>query len=143
MESICNSEESLSRCLGDLRELWMANKYVKVRATTGKKRSLDQNGISHAWYAQVALELREGDELDAKCFCKLHFGVPILRAADADYRATYDAGIKHMSYAMKLKAMKIWPVTSLMDKEQLSTYLVAMQEHYLTRGVVLKFPELT
>lgn len=139
---VVNSAEKLSQVIGDLREEWGKHKYLRLTIKTGKDRSLDQNAISHCWYEQVARELREDDALGVKRFCKLAFGVPILRAEDADFREMYDTAIKNsLSYEQKLKAMDFIPVTSLMTVAQLGAYLVAMQEHYRTRGVVLEFPE--
>ncbi len=136
-----NSESSLQSFIGDLRDIFRAHKFVKVSAKTGKVRSLDQNAISHAWYEQVARELREDDALGVKCYCKLHHGVPILRAEDEEFREFYDNSIKGMTYAQKLVAMKFLPVTSLMTKPQLSAYLVAVQEDFQHRNVQLSFPE--
>lgn len=140
-ESIINSEVALQRAIGDLREDWKRHRFLRLRWTAGSKRSLDQNAIGHAWYEQVARELREDDALGVKCYCKLHHGVPILRAEDADFRTTYDAVIRPLPYELKLKAMKHWPVTSLMTKAQQSAYLEAVQADYRGRGVSLEFPE--
>ena len=104
-------------------------------------RSLDQNAISHAWYQQLARELRQDDAIGWKSFCKLHFGVQILRAEDDDFRAFYDLAIKSsLNYEAKLSAMRFVPVTSLMTKAQLSKYLEAVQSHFYTQGVKLEFP---
>lgn len=140
-EWVANSEQSLQTMLGDLREEFRTAKYLKVKCTTGRKRSLSQNDISHAWYQQMAREDRQEDELGHKGYCKLHHGVPILRAEDADFRAAYDASIKHLTYEQKREAMKLFPVTSLMTKPQLTKYLEAVQRDYETRGIYLKFPE--
>ena len=138
---IINSEMSLQSALGDLRELFLRDKYVKVSAKVGKDRSIPQNSISHAWYAQVERELREDDALGVKCFCKLNFGVPILRAEDEEFRSFYDRAIKGLTYEQKIQAMTFVPVTSRMSKTQKSTYLETMQKHYSKRGVRLEFPE--
>lgn len=135
-----NSELALQSFIGDVRELFRVNKYLKVSAKVGKSRSLDQNAISHAWYEQLARELREDDALGWKCFCKLHYGIPILRAEDEEFRQFYDGAIKGLTYEQKLSAMKFMPVTSLMTKPQLSKFLEAMQEGFLSRGVRLEFP---
>ena len=139
---IVNSTESLQRVLGDIRQMWNEHKFLRLNIKTGKDRSIDQNAISHCWYEQVARELREDSPEGVKCECKLRFGVPILRAADSDFREMYDTAIRgHLSYEQKLKAMRFLPVTSLMTVKQLSQYLVDVQAHYATRGVVLEFPE--
>lgn len=137
---IVNSQQTLSQAIGDIREAWAVHKFLKISVKTGKDRSLDQNAISHAWYEQVANELREGSALDVKCECKLVCGVPILRAEDNEFREFYDKAIrKALTYEEKLSAMKFFPITSIMTVSQLSQYLVAVQAHYKNR-VELLFP---
>ena len=139
---IVNSTESLQRVLGDIRQMWNEHKFLRLNIKTGKDRSLDQNAISHCWYEQVSRELREDTALGVKRYCKLHFGVPILRAEDEEFRAFYDAAIKpHLTCEEKLQSMDMLPVTSRMSVKQLSQYLEAMQAHYAGRGVLLEFPE--
>jgi hypothetical protein len=138
---VVNSESALQSLVGDMRELFSQHKFLKVSAKIGKARSLDQNSISHAWYEQLAREIKDEDALGWKCFCKLHYGVPILRAEDEEFKAFYDTSLKALSYEKKLQAMKYLPVTSLMTKPQLSKYLESMQLNFLERGVALLFPE--
>jgi hypothetical protein len=139
---VINSAESLQRFIGDIRQRWNEHKFLRVNVKTGKDRSLDQNAISHCWYEQVSRELREDTTLGVKRYCKLHFGVPILRAEDAEFRAFYDVAIKmHLTYEEKLQAMDLVPVTSRMSVKQLSQYLEVMQAHYAGRGVALEFLE--
>lgn len=136
-----NSEVSLQRALGDIRALFQRHHYLRLNIKTGKDRSNPQNSITHAWYAQIARECQDASELDWKCHCKLHYGVPILRTEDEEFRASYDAVIKPLAYENKLIAMRCWPVTSLMTKDQLSQYAMAMQADFARNGVVLSFPE--
>jgi len=135
-----NSDSSLQQAIGELRELYREHRFIRVNVKTGTARSLDQNAISHLWYEQIARELREDTALGVKCYCKLHLGVPILRAEDEEFRELYDSVIKPLPYEKKIAAMKVWPVTSLMNKNQLSQYLEAMQNEYLDR-VRLEFPQ--
>jgi len=135
------SEVELQRFFGDTRETFREYGHVKCSVKSGKRRSLNQNDIGHAWYAQLARELREDDEGGWKCYCKLHHGVPILRAEDADFRATYDKAIRPLTYEQKLAVMRILPVTSLMTKAQKSKYLEEVQKDFQARGVWLQFPE--
>lgn len=139
-EIIINSEPALQAAIGELRELWGRNKYVRM-VLRSRKRSLDQNALAAVWYEQMAREDRQYDALGHKCYCKLHHGVPILRAEDAEYRAFYDGAIKGLTYEQKLAAMKFLPVTSLMTTDQLSKYLEAVQADYSARGVHVQFPE--
>ena len=137
-----NSDESLQYVFGKIRELYAAHRYLRVSVKTGQMRSQLQNQISHVWYQQLGRELREDDTLGWKCFCKLNFGVPILRAEDDEFREFYDLTIKrNLSYEEKLQAMKFMPVTSRMDKKQIGSYLETMQNHFRTKGVMLEFLE--
>jgi len=100
---------------------------VVVKITSGKKRGLAANALSHVWYGDIAKVWHESADY-AKAFCKLHYGVSILRAECEGFRALYDKAIKNnLSYPEKLEAMKILPVTRLMDKDQMCRYLNAMQ----------------
>lgn len=143
MKLIINSDESLQRAIGEIREQFRTREYLTVNVMHGKKRSLDQNAISHAWYQQVSNELREDTPLGVKCFCKLHFGIPILRAESDDFREKYDRAMKPMNYPDKLTLMEWFPVTSLMTTPQLSQYLEKVQDHYMRQGVHLEFPEVS
>ena len=132
---------TLQSAIGDLREMWNRHKFLRLSVKAGKDRSVPQNALTHAWYGQIARELREDDAIGWKCYCKLHHGVPILRAEDDEFRTTYDTVIKPLSYEQKLTAMRCWPVTSLMTKEQLSKYAESVQADFAQRGVLLEFPE--
>lgn len=136
-----NSAESLQALLGDLREKWDRHKFLRVSIKTGKDRSISQNSLIYAWYSQIARELRDYDELGWRCYCKLHHGVGILRAEDDEFRETYDSVIKPLSYEQKIIAMRCWPVSSIMTKEQLSKYAESVQADFARRGVRLEFPE--
>ncbi|RRW90612.1 hypothetical protein [Pandoraea apista] len=139
---VINSPESLQRAIGAIRQQWEQHKFLRLNVRTGKDRSLDQNAITHAWYSQIAQALPEDDALGWKCYCKLNYGVPIMRAGDEQFRETYDAAIKHsMTYEQKLMAMRIVPVTSLMNVKQLSAYAEAIQSDFRRIGVNLEFPE--
>lgn len=133
--------ESMQRAIGDLRQMFAEHGFLKLDVKAGKARSIPQNSITHAWYGQIARELREDNELGWKCYCKLHHGVPILRAEDAEFRETYDGAIKGLSYEQKLAVMKILPVTSLMTKAQLSQYAEEVRKDFDRRGVKLEFPQ--
>lgn len=141
MKLTVNSESTMQDAIGKVREAFKDRRYFTLTFKFGKGRSLDQNAISHAWYEQVARELREDDARGVKRFCKLHFGIGILRAEDEEFRESYDAVIKHhLSYEQKLVAMDMLPVTSRMTTKQISQYMQDMQDHYRMKGVCLEFP---
>lgn len=141
-EYIVNSEVALQSCLGDLREQFRRHKWLKVKTTDGRRRSLNQNDIAAVWYQQIARELPEDDERGWKGYCKLHHAVPILRAEDEDFRSMYDNALKSLTYEQKREVMTILPATSLMTKAQLSKYLEAVQKDFRDhKDVRLEFPK--
>lgn len=140
MEWIANSEPALHKMLGDLREQFRQHKYLRVTARTGRNRTLPQNAIMHAWYTQMAVEDRQHSLQEHIRYCKYTHGIPILCAADPEYRALCRTCLGPLNYEARLIAMDHWPVTRLMTKTQESTYLEAMQSDYARRGVILEFP---
>lgn len=105
---------------------------------TEPKRSLPQNAILHKWCNQVdkQLGLKVGD---TKRYCKLHFGVPILRAEDDEFRRLYDKVILNgLTYEEKIEAMDILPVTRRMKKKQMGRLLDSMQGHYAEMDIRLE-----
>lgn len=141
-EIIANSVDSLQLAFGVLRDEWNRHKFLRIKFKTGKDRSLDFNAQSHVWYAQLARELREYDENGWKRFCKLHFGVPILRAEDEEFREFYDLAIKRLTYAQKIQAMDHISVSSLMTNPQFKKFCDEMQAHFLAEHKVrLEFKE--
>ncbi len=111
---------------------------VEIKAKT---RSKSQNAFSHAWYEEISLALPEDDALGWKCYCKLHHGVPILRAEDDEFREAYDGAIKGLTYEQKLLVMRVFPVTSRMTTKQLTKYAEAVRDDFASRGVHLDFPQ--
>lgn len=138
---ILNSEICLQTFIGSLRELWKARKYLEVSVKEGRGRSVEQNAVMHGWFGQVARELRDEDERGVKRFCKLHFGVPLLRAEDEEFREAYDQVVRPLNYEDKLKAMDILPVTSRMTTIQLDKVMTDIQDHYRPLGVTLVYPK--
>ena len=105
------------------------------------KRSLSQNAISHAIYAQIAGWFEDQSVQEVRAECKLHFGVPILRGSNEKFRAMYDKAIREtLTYEEKLAAMEFLPVTSLMDKAQFSEYLDTVIREYSKQGISIVMP---
>jgi hypothetical protein len=136
---IINSDKTLLSTVDSIKNLYDKHKFLRITIKTGKDRSLDYNAISHVWYAQIANELKDDDALGWKCHCKLHFGVPLLRAEDAEFRECYDSSIKFLSYEQKLKVMKYLPVTSIMTNEQFGKYCKEMQSYFYDLDLHLEF----
>lgn len=140
-QTVINSEASLRKHQREIEQEFHQHKFLRVNVKAGIGRSLDQNAISHAWYNEIAIQTADTPE-NVKCECKLRFGVPILRAEDADFREMYDNSIlRNLTYEQKLKAMRFIPVTSSMTKPQLSRYLEHIQQSYAQQGVIVQFPD--
>lgn len=136
---IINSDKTLLFTVDNIKNLYDKHKFLRITVKTGKDRSLDYNSLSHVWYSDIADQLKDEDALGWKNYCKLHFGVPLLRAEDEEFREIYDNSIKLLSYEKKLQAMKYFPVTSIMTNEQFGKYLHEIQLYFSDLGVNLTF----
>lgn len=107
----------------------------------GDKRSLPQNRLQMQWCNEAA---QQGDQTaeEYRAYCKLHFGVPILRE-DEDFQAKYDQTVKPLPYETKLALMAEpfdFPVTRLMQVPQMRRYLDAIYQHFTGLGFQLTDP---
>lgn len=113
-----------------------------VEIKDGRKRSVEQNSLQHLWISEAAIQLEQSVE-ELRAFCKLRYGVPILRRDSEKFRGTYDRLIKPLSYEDKIEAMIRfdWPVTRLMSVAQKTEYLTEVENCFLEQGCVLTRPE--
>lgn len=119
---------------------------LSVDVTKGKrkKKTHDQDKLENLWHREAAEQLGDETPEDKRGYCKLHFGVPIMRGEDDDFREAYDRVIRPLPYEFKLQAMKVpldFPVTRLMKTGQKKRYLDDVKMHYMSLGVVLTDPE--
>ncbi len=102
-------------------------------------RTKSQNAVWAVWYYLVSRELGEDTPEGVKCFCKLHYGVPLLQAQDSEFRALYEAAILNaFTYEQKLKIMRYLPVTSRLGKSEGCIYQRTLQDVYAERGIILE-----
>jgi len=116
---------------------------VTVRIEAVSKRSAKQNRLNRQWMLDIAQQLEGWTAEDARAYCKLHFGIPILRTEDEDFCREYDAVVRPLPYEMKLKLMRTpidFGVTRLMTVKQQTAYLDAVHRHFSEQGVVLTDP---
>ena len=134
-----NSEHTLAAYQAKVADDFKQHKYVTYAPPKiGAARSLTSNALSHIWYnfADKMLSDKSGDN---RRYCKLHFGVPMLRAEDPEFRAIYNQVIINHDYETKLKIMDYLPITSTFTREQMSRYLDQVQMHYaIERQLVLE-----
>lgn len=114
-----------------------------VSIVRGRKRTVDQNRLQRLWLKEIAEQLPDQSAEEWRGYCKLHFGVPIMRNASEEYCEKYDRLIKPLSYVEKLELMRVpmdFPVTSAMNTKQKTDYLDAVYKHFTEQGLKLTIP---
>jgi len=110
----------------------------------GKRRSVNQNRTQRMWMKEVSEQLQDRTPEEVRGYCKLHFGVPMLREENELFREKYDRIVKPLPYETKLELMMEpldFPVTRLMTTHQHARYLDAIWTNFIGQGVVLTDPE--
>lgn len=139
-----------NRIVDTPQALEMLHKFIDGKAlpftcsiTDGKHRTTDQNRLQRQWVLEIAAQTGETPE-EVRGYCKLAFGVPILRAENDAFRSAYDEMVKPLPYETKLKLMMEpfdFGVTRLMTTRQKTAYLDAVHRHYSEQGLILTNPE--
>lgn len=117
---------------------------MTVEVTSGKHRTTEQNRLQRQWMIDIAAQLPEHSAEEWRGICKLHFGVPILRAENEAFCTVYDEVIRPLPYEAKVKTMMVpidLPVTSKMTTRQKTAFLDQIQKHFTELGVVLTDPD--
>jgi len=141
---VVKSETDLSALMTTLKG---QKRPFTVDIRKGKHRSVEQNRLQRRWLGEIFGQLTEAATFhspeDVRGFCKLTFGVPIMRE-DSGFRDGYDRIIKPLSYESKIEIMKEpldFSVTRLMTTEQKTRYLDAIYKYFTERGLHLTQPE--
>jgi hypothetical protein len=111
--------------------------------TAGKHRTTRQNKLQRQWMKEIAEQLEDRTAEEARGYCKLHFGVPILREENEAFRQRYDRIVRPLSYEDKLTIMMEpldLPATRIMTSKQKTTYLDTVHKHFTEQGIVLTDP---
>ena len=117
---------------------------MTVKVEGAGKRSAAQNRLNRQWMLDIARDLEGWDAEYARGYCKLHFGIPILRADDEEFQREYDRLVRPLPYEQKLRLMMVpfdFGVTRRMSVKQQTAYLNAIQKHFAEQGVALTDPE--
>jgi len=112
--------------------------------TDCKHRTSDQNKLQRLWVMEISAQLGDQSPEEVRGYCKLHFGVPILRNENDVFKAEYDAVIMPLPYEHKLKLMMVpfdFGVTRIMTTRQKTIYLDTVHRHYSEQGLFLTNPE--
>lgn len=132
---IIDHKRKLDRCNEVLGELLASHGWLMVSIST-QKRSLSSNNLSHAWYAKIG-EFMGVNTMYARCYCKLHFGVPIDRETPGSNDVFEQMGFDNWDYPKQLGFMKHFKVTSKFDTKQMHRYLADVQQHFAEEGLEL------
>lgn len=138
-----NSAAKLSEAIHKLTQLYRDKKFVVVSMRPGKERTLDQNALWFAMYQRIAQMTQIGDVDDARRYCKLHFGVPIMRRDCEEFRDGWNRIFLHLPYEEKLRLMGEcslmgpdgFPVTRLFNRKQGIEYTDRIVAEFAGRGV--------
>lgn len=121
-----------------IKEQQEKHRFIRVLIKVGPDRSAEQNRMYYKIYGMIGDQLYGGDINHAKAECKLHYGVPILRAEDEDYCSVYDKSVKQFPYEQKLAFMLPpfeFPVTSKFTVKQSTKYIDLLLNTYANKGV--------
>lgn len=119
---------------------------ITVDWSKGKRKwkTHNQDKTENMWHREAAEQLKDETPEEKRGYCKLHFGVPIMRGENDKFREDYDIMIRPLPYEWKLKMMMIpldFPVTRKMTSGQKARYMSDVQMHYRSLGVVLTEPD--
>jgi len=139
-----NGVGKLSEAIAKITAMFREHKFLVVSIRPGKDRTLDQNALWFAMYQRIAQMTEIGDVEDARRYCKLHYGVPIMRKADEDFRNAWNVSFLMLTYETKLELMGPcalfgpdgFPVTRLFDRAQGIAYTDKIVADWSQRGVV-------
>lgn len=109
----------------------------------GKHRTDKQNRLGRQWVNEIAAQLPEHHAEYWRGHCKLHHGVPILRAENEEFCEVYDRLIRPLDYERKIELMMVpidIAVTRIMTTKQKTDYLDAIYRQFTSLGVVLTDP---
>lgn len=126
--------------------VWIAGmkRPFTLQVQPGRRRSTEQNRTQHLWYAEIAEQKGDMTTYQVRAYCKLHFGIPILRAENELFRDKYDRIIRPLAYEAKMELMSPpidLPVTSLFTVKQETAYLDLVQQFAAGLGIRLTQPE--
>ena len=114
-----------------------------ANVTKGLNRSVEQNKLQRMWINEAVDQLQDETAEQKRGYCKLHFGVPILRNENDYFKEKYDRIIRPHSYEAKLEMMMLpldFPVSRLMTTGQSKRYLDDIYQHFKGLGVALTEP---
>lgn len=129
-QNIIDSEQRLKDHKNYITKLWSEKKYLRISILIGRDRTVDQNRLSFDIYRDLWKAGKFESVTEARAYCKLTHGVPILFSEDEGFKKGLNKlGKYNLTYEDKLSMMiepiNI-PVTSRMTRKQFSKYVDAI-----------------
>lgn len=126
-QDIINSDLRLKTHIDNITKLYQEKKYLRVSVAIGKDRTVDQNRLAFDIYRDLHKSGKFESVTEARAYCKLNHGVPIMFAEDKEFKEGMNKlGKYHLTYETKLSMMIEpinLPVTSRMTRKQFSQYV--------------------
>lgn len=140
---IINSDQSYKDRESELFEMYKKHRHLTVSVRPGIDRSTEQNRLQRMWLNEAE---EQGDQTaeEYRGYCKLHFGVEIMKSQSEEFADTYDRIIRPLPYEKKLELMMLpldLPVTRLMTRKNKTLYLDRMYQHFTGLGFTLTEPK--
>lgn len=136
-----NTQHEINHFLEDIAQLHAEGKRVCVEYVEAD-RTPSQNNMIYHLYRQIAEQKRnDGWSFDdVRNYCKLHFGIPILRSNDPDFCQQYDEKVKGLDYETKLFIISHMDVTSDFTVAEASEYIDTIIDSFQRQGCYLADP---
>ena len=100
-----------------------------------RERKSTQNRMVYRIYSFIGKQLYGGDEDHARKECKLRFGCAILYRDSKEFAMTFDRVIRPLEHELRLEAMDLVDVSSVMTVEQCSEYIDTLINNWTLKGV--------
>ena len=126
MKIIINSDQSFARAVGTLSAEYKEHKHLTLSVKAGVDRTVQQNALWAAMYKRLHQFNVFESAQEAKKYCKLLIGVPILLEESPDFGVAWRDHFGCLSYEQQLELMgpcslfgpEGFPVTRLFTRPQ-------------------------
>ena len=133
-------EQAVSASVAIMNLLKTQKPYTVTIEEGNEPRRSKQNRLSLLWYREIGKQSGYGAEYERRHY-KLSFGVPMLRADDAEFNQFCETALDKLPYEQQLQAMEYVPVTRLMKVKQFAEYLNEVELDAYSRGYKLSQPD--
>jgi len=134
---IVNSDLSLANFFGVVSAKYQEHKHLTITIREGVDRTVQVNNLWQAMYKRLADYKLFCDSREARSYCKLMIGVPILLSQSAEFREGWNRIFRTLGYEEQVRLMGAnslfgpngFPVTSLFNRKQGSEYVNNIADH--------------